>query len=78
MVRRKFWSYVLAAVPFLGMCFSVRLWDRVYPLIFGTPFNIAWLIAWIPFTSLCLWGVYRLGKASESVGISATDGEVSK
>ena len=47
-------------VPFLAICFSVSLWDRVYPLVFGLPFNLFWLICWIPLTSVCLWGAYRL------------------
>lgn len=42
------------------MCFSVALWDRVEPTILGLPFNLAWLIAWIPLSTLCLWGAYRM------------------
>jgi fatty acid desaturase len=61
-------SLLLAFVPFLAMCFSVPLWDRVYPLVFGLPFNLFWLIAWIPLTSLCLWGVYRLRQRSANDG----------
>lgn len=53
-------SFLLASIPFLAVCFSVPLWDRVYPLVLGLPFNMFWLIAWIPLTSLCMWGVYRL------------------
>lgn len=78
MNRSKYWSVVLAIIPFLGMCFSVPFWDRLYPLVIGIPFNIAWLIAWIPLTSLCLWGAYRLSKASESVCASSTEQEISK
>ena len=78
MNRSKYWSVVLAIIPFLGMCFSVPLWDRLYPLVIGIPFNMAWLIAWIPLTSLCLWGVYHLRTASESVHTSATEREASK
>jgi hypothetical protein len=53
-------ALLLALVPFVAICFSVSLWDRVYPLVFGLPFNLFWLICWIPLTSLCLWGAYRL------------------
>ncbi len=60
MNRNRVLASALAFAPFLGICFSVPLWDRVYPLVFGVPFNMAWLAAWIPLTSLCLWGVYRL------------------
>jgi hypothetical protein len=53
-------ALLLALVPFIAICFSVPLWDRVYPLVLGLPFNLFWLICWIPLTSLCLWGAYRL------------------
>jgi hypothetical protein len=53
-------ALLLAFVPFLAVCFSVPLWDRVYPMVLGLPFNLFWLMSWIPLTSLCLWGAYRL------------------
>lgn len=62
MRRNSILSLLLALVPFLAICFTVPLWDRVDPLVLGLPFNLAWLIAWIPLTSLCLWGVYQLRK----------------
>jgi hypothetical protein len=52
-------ALVLACIPFLAVCFSVPLWDRVYPLVLGLPFNLFWLMSWIPLTSACLWGAYR-------------------
>jgi Protein of unknown function (DUF3311) len=52
-------ALLLACVPFLAVCFSVPLWDRVYPLVLGLPFNLFWLMMWIPLTSACLWGAYR-------------------
>ncbi len=55
-------SLLLACIPFLAVCFSVSLWDRVYPLVLGLPFNLFWLMSWIPLTSICLWGAYRLQK----------------
>jgi hypothetical protein len=42
----------------------VPLWDRVFPLVLGMPFNLFWLICWIPLTSLCLWFAHRLRKRS--------------
>jgi len=42
------------------MCLSVALWDRIQPMIFGVPFNLAWLIAWTPLTTLSLWAAYRI------------------
>jgi len=73
MNRHTFWSLLLAFVPFVAVCLAVPLWDRIDPLIFGLPFNLAWLIAWIPLTSLCLGGVYRLWKRSHSASTSASD-----
>jgi len=66
MSRTNVLSFLLASIPFLAICFSVPLWDRVYPLVLGLPFNIFWLIAWMPLTSLCMWGVYRLRKSADS------------
>lgn len=67
MTKTRVLSFFLASIPFLAICFSVPLWDRVYPLVLGLPFNMFWLIAWTPLSSLCMWGVYRLwmGNASE-------------
>jgi len=53
-------ALALAFIPFVAMCFSVALWDRIDPMIFGVPFNLAWLIAWTPLTTLCLWAAYRI------------------
>lgn len=53
-------SLLLALVPFVAMCFSVPLWDRATPLLFGLPFNLCWLIVWIVLSSLCLAVVYRI------------------
>ncbi len=60
MNKTRVLCFLLASIPFLAICFSVPLWDRVYPLVLGLPFNMFWLIAWMPLTSLCMWGVYRL------------------
>jgi len=53
-------ALLLGFIPFIGACFTVPLWDRVFPLVLGLPFNLFWLITWIPLTSLCLWGAYRV------------------
>jgi hypothetical protein len=54
MLKPSALSLVIGLVPFLGMCFSVPLWDRVSPMIFGLPFNLFWLIAWIVISSGCM------------------------
>jgi membrane protein required for beta-lactamase induction len=47
-------SLAIGLIPFVGMCFSVPLWDRVQPMVFGLPFNFFWLLLWIVVSSLCL------------------------
>ena len=46
-------------VPAIAVCFSVPLWDRVYPMVLGMPFNLSWLILWLVLAPLCMWGAYR-------------------
>ncbi len=53
-------AVLIGLIPFIAMCFSVSLWDRVYPMILGLPFNLFWLIAWIALASLCMWAAYRI------------------
>jgi hypothetical protein len=55
-------AFLLGLLPFLGMCFSVPLWDRIDPMVLGVPFNLFWLVLWIPLSSLCLWAAYRLDR----------------
>jgi Protein of unknown function (DUF3311) len=57
--RPSFGALLLGLIPFVMMCFSVSLWDRVYPMILGVPFNLFWLLVWIPLTSSCMWAAYR-------------------
>lgn len=56
-------ALLLGFIPFVGMCFSVALWDRVEPMILGIPFNIVWLLGWTVLSSLCLWAAYRVEAA---------------
>lgn len=53
-------AILLALLPFIAICFSVSLWDRVDPMVLGLPFNFFWLIAWLLLTPLCMWGAYQL------------------
>jgi len=53
-------ALLLGLIPFIAMCFSVALWDRIDPVILGLPFNLAWLLCWIVLSSLCLWAAYRV------------------
>lgn len=61
--RPSLGAILLGLIPFAAMCFSVSLWDRVYPIVLGIPFNLFWLVAWIVITPLCMWAAYRLESA---------------
>jgi hypothetical protein len=58
-------ALVLGLIPFVAMCLSVPLWDRIDPMLLGIPFNLAWLICWIVLSSLCLWAAYRVEAARD-------------
>ena len=60
MKRPSLVAVLLGLTPFAASCFSVSLWDRVYPMVFGLPFNLFWLISWLLLTPLCMWGAYRI------------------
>ena len=60
MKKPSFGTICLALIPFCAMCFSVSAWDRVYPMVFGLPFNLFWLLSWIVLTSVCMWAAYCL------------------
>jgi hypothetical protein len=53
-------AILFGLIPFAATCFSVALWDRVYPMVLGLPFNFFWLILWLLLTPLCMWGAYRV------------------
>jgi hypothetical protein len=58
-------ALLLALIPFAAMCLSVPLWDRIDPIIFGLPFNLAWLLIWIIFTFSCMRAAYRVQTARD-------------
>jgi len=58
-------ALLLALIPFVAMCFSVPIWDRVGPVVLGIPFNLFWLISWIVFSTPCMWAAYRLEAARD-------------
>ncbi len=65
MKRPSLGAMLLALIPFVAMCFSVPLWDRVAPMLLGIPFNLFWLISWIVLSTLCMWAAYRLEAARD-------------
>lgn len=60
-------AILLGSIPFLAICFSVPLWDRIHPMILGLPFNLFWLILWIPLTTICMWAAYQQERKAESI-----------
>ncbi len=60
MKRPALGSILFGLIPFVAVCFTVPLWDRVYPLVLGLPFNFFWLILWLLLTPLCMLGAYRV------------------
>lgn len=60
MKRPSLGAILLGLIPFAATCFSVALWDRVYPRVLGLPFSFFWLILWLLLTPLLMWGAYCL------------------
>jgi hypothetical protein len=56
-------ALLFALIPFAAMCFSVPLWDRIDPMLFGLPFNLFWLTAWIVLSTLCMCAAYSVETA---------------
>lgn len=53
-------ALLIGLVPFVAMCFSVSLWDRIHPMVLGLPFNLFWLLLWIVLTSVCMLAAYHV------------------
>jgi Protein of unknown function (DUF3311) len=71
--RPSLGALLCGLIPFAATCFSVAWWDRVYPMVFGIPFNFFWLISWLFLTPLCMWGAYRL-ETSSAAGADREEG----
>ena len=52
--------HVLAALPFIGILLGVAFANRVEPFVFGMPFILFWIVAWVVLTSIIMAVVYRL------------------
>jgi len=58
--RPSLGALLFGLIPFVGVCFLVPWWDRIYPMVLGIPFNLFWLVLWIVLSPLCMWAAYRL------------------
>jgi hypothetical protein len=64
--RRPSWpALLLGSIPFIAICFTVGLWDRIWPTVAGVPFNIFWLVLWTLLTPVCMWGAYRCERGND-------------
>lgn len=50
----------LAATPIAALSVAVPLVNHVEPRIFGLPFVLCWIMAWIFLAPAFLWAVGRL------------------
>ncbi|ATY13434.1 DUF3311 domain-containing protein [Amycolatopsis sp. AA4] len=54
------WSLVLAlGLPGVAIFVGVPLCSQSTVTVFGIPLVFAWLFAWLPLTTLCLWASWR-------------------
>jgi hypothetical protein len=74
-IHKPSWKALLIGlIPFIAMCFSIALWDRVHPFIFGLPFSIFWIVAWILLTPLFMSVAYRIETARIASGAGGKEG----
>jgi hypothetical protein len=52
--------FVLAALPIAALSIAVPLVNCVEPRIFGLPFLLVWIAAWVILTPAIIWVIGRL------------------
>jgi hypothetical protein len=50
----------LAAIPIAALTVAVPLVNRIEPRVFGLPFLLFWIVAWVLATPAFLWTIGRL------------------
>jgi hypothetical protein len=55
----------LAIAPAIGMLGGVPFANRVRPYVFGLPFLLFWVTAWVVLTSVIMGTIYALDRARE-------------
>ena len=68
MQKGKKYALILGAIPFVMLVFALPLVNRINPVIFGLPFILFWILAWVMLTPLILFFAYRLEKKYGSDG----------
>lgn len=59
------WYRWLALVPAIGMLGGVPFANRVTPYVFGLPFLLFWVTAWVVMTTVIMGLIYALDRAHE-------------
>jgi hypothetical protein len=59
-MQRRSPRWMLALVPFVALTFAIPYVNRVEPRIFGLPFLLAWITAWLLMTPLFLLAIEAL------------------
>ncbi|MFA6165124.1 MAG: DUF3311 domain-containing protein [Gemmatimonadaceae bacterium] len=54
--------HLLALLPAVGMLGGLPFANRVYPLVFGLPFLMAWLVGWVVATAGIMAWILRLDR----------------
>jgi Protein of unknown function (DUF3311) len=54
--------FVLAGIPIAALTIAVPFVNRVEPRIFGLPFVLFWLTAWVVLTPAFIWALGRVEK----------------
>ncbi len=50
----------LVLVPILALTIAVPFVNHLDPTVFGLPFVLLWVVAWVFATPVCLWLVGRV------------------
>lgn len=54
--------HLLALLPVIGMLGGLPFANRVYPLVLGLPFLMAWLVGWVVATAGIMAWILRLDR----------------
>jgi hypothetical protein len=54
--------HALALVPPLALLAGLRFANRVEPYVFGLPFLLFWIVAWVVATSATMWLIWVLDR----------------
>jgi hypothetical protein len=59
-LRARILRVVLALVPAVMLSLAIPFVNRDQPRVFGLPFLLFWILAWVVLTPLFLAAIYRL------------------